>query len=116
MNGKGNGALIDMDNPSDTTGYLQVAEYGKFGSNMGLSPTYKAIAPRIGAAYQLNPKTVIRAGYGRSFDLGVFGSIFGHVGDAEPADSDQPVALLSRAVRTPPSAFTLAQWSGPALR
>ena len=26
----------------------------------------------------LNDKTVIRAGYGRSFDIGVFGSIFGH--------------------------------------
>ena len=28
--------------------------------------------------YQYDPKTVIRAGYGRSFDTGVFGSIFGH--------------------------------------
>ncbi len=45
---------------------------------MGWDPTYKAISPRIGIAYQLNPKTVIRSGYGRSFDLGVFGSIFGH--------------------------------------
>jgi len=35
-------------------------------------------APRIGLTYQLNDKTVIRAGYGRSFDIGVFGSIFGH--------------------------------------
>ena len=35
--------------------------------------------PRIGLAYQMNDKTVIRAGYGRSFDTGVFGSIFGHV-------------------------------------
>ena len=61
-----------------TTGYLQVAGYGNIGSNMGWDPSYKAISPRIGVAYQLNPKTVIRAGYGRSFDLGVFGSIFGH--------------------------------------
>ena len=30
-------------------------------------------------AYQYTEKTVIRAGYGRSFDLGVFGSTFGHV-------------------------------------
>ena len=29
--------------------------------------------------YQFDDKTVIRAGYGRSFDTGVFGSIFGHV-------------------------------------
>ena len=33
----------------------------------------------IGFAYQPNPRTVIRGGYGRSFDIGVFGSIFGHV-------------------------------------
>src|ERR1700676_2615996 len=38
----------------------------------------KQFAPRIGAAYQVNEKTVVRAGYGRSFDTGVFGSIFGH--------------------------------------
>ena len=31
-----------------------------------------------GATYQLNEKTVIRGGYGRSYDIGVFGSIFGH--------------------------------------
>ena len=36
-------------------------------------------APRVGLTYQLNDKTVIRTGYGRSFDIGVFGSVFGHV-------------------------------------
>ena len=35
-------------------------------------------APRVGATYQLNDKTVIRGGYGRSYDIGVFGSLFGH--------------------------------------
>src|SRR5207344_3448687 len=35
-------------------------------------------APRVGATYQLNEKTVIRSGYGRSYDIGVFGSLFGH--------------------------------------
>ena len=35
-------------------------------------------APRVGATYQLNEKTVIRGGYGRSYDIGVFGSLFGH--------------------------------------
>ena len=39
----------------------------------------KGFDPRIGVTYQLDDKTVIRAGYGRSFDTGVFGSIFGHV-------------------------------------
>jgi hypothetical protein len=35
-------------------------------------------APRVGATYQLNDRTVIRGGYGRSYDIGVFGSLFGH--------------------------------------
>ena len=35
-------------------------------------------APRFGAAYQVNTKTVIRAGFGWGYDLGAFGSTFGH--------------------------------------
>ncbi len=61
-------------------GYMHVAGVGGIPSDMGweISKT-KGFDPRIGATYQLDPKTVIRAGYGRSFDTGVFGSIFGHV-------------------------------------
>ena len=32
----------------------------------------------MGIAYQATPKTVIRVGYGRGYDLGIFGSVFGH--------------------------------------
>jgi hypothetical protein len=110
VNGKGNGAVMPMNSASFTNGYLQVAEYGKFGSNMGYDPTYKAISPRVGFAYQLNPKTVIRAGYGRSFDLGVFGSIFGHV-----ATQNLPI-LTNQSIAQPSGpnsfAFTLAQGPG----
>ena len=34
--------------------------------------------PSVGVTYQLNEKTVVRMGYGRSYDMGVFGSTFGH--------------------------------------
>ncbi|AXC10530.1 Oar protein [Acidisarcina polymorpha] len=78
VNGKGNGALLNFNNGT-TDGYLRVAGYGKIGSNLGWSRASYPFNPRIGVAYQLDPKTVIRSGYGRSFDLGVFGSIFGHV-------------------------------------
>lgn len=74
VNGKGNGALMNLD-----TGYINVAGYGGIGSNMGVAIAKNTYNPRLGAAYQLNSKTVIRMGYGRSFDLGVFGSVFGHV-------------------------------------
>jgi outer membrane receptor protein involved in Fe transport len=73
VNGKGNGALMNLKD-----GYLRVAGYGDIGTNMNWSLPSNAWNPRIGVAYQLDPKTVIRAGYGRSFDIGVFGSIFGH--------------------------------------
>ena len=62
-----------------STGYLQVAGYGNIGSNMNYSKPGNPWNPRIGIAYQATPTTVIRSGYGRSFDMGVFGSIFGHV-------------------------------------
>jgi hypothetical protein len=39
---------------------------------------WKNFAPRAGAAYQITPKLVARAGYGWGYDVGVFGSNFGH--------------------------------------
>ncbi len=74
VNGPGNGALMDL-----TTGYLSVAGVGGVPSDMGWKAASNAYNPRIGVAYQVTDRTVVRAGYGRSFDLGVFGSIFGHV-------------------------------------
>jgi hypothetical protein len=74
VNGKEQGSLLDMRD-----GYLHVAGVGGIGTNMNWAANMKRqFEPRIGIAYQLNEKTVIRTGYGRSFDIGVFGSIFGH--------------------------------------
>ena len=74
VNGGGNGALMDL-----STGYIHVAGTGGVKSNLDVNNAKNTYNPRLGAAYSINPKTVIRAGYGRSFDLGVFGSVFGHV-------------------------------------
>jgi len=74
VNGKGQGGFPDLN-----TGEIRVAGYGPFDTAMNVSKSWKTLAPRVGVAYQLNPKTVIRTGYGRSFDIGVFGSIFGHM-------------------------------------
>jgi hypothetical protein len=75
VNGPGNGALLNLND-----GYLHVAGIGSVPSDMGWNlPVRKMFEPRLGVAYQFDPKTVVRAGYGRSFDIGVFGSIFGHV-------------------------------------
>ena len=74
VNGKGQGGFPDLN-----TGEIRVAGFGPFNTAMSVSKTWKTLAPRLGIAYQLNDKTVIRTGYGRSFDIGVFGSIFGHM-------------------------------------
>ena len=74
VNGPGNGGFADL-----TTGNIRVAGVGPFSTAMSVKKDFNLWAPRIGFAYQANPRTVIRGGYGRSFDIGVFGSIFGHV-------------------------------------
>ena len=72
LNKAGNGGFISLD-----TGQINTAGVG----NTNLAGNVKNklnLAPRLGIAYQINSKSVIRAGYGRSYDTGVFGSVFGH--------------------------------------
>jgi hypothetical protein len=68
-----NGGWLQLD-----TGEIKVAGVNGVPLNGGVRNTYTNLAPRLGIAYQVSPRTVIRAGYGRTFDVGTFGSIFGH--------------------------------------
>lgn len=61
-----------------STGEVLIAGSPGIGLNGEVSNTFTNFAPRFGLAYQVTPATVIRVGYGRSFDVGVFGSLFGH--------------------------------------
>jgi len=74
VNAKGNGGFADLN-----AGVLKVAGYGPIGSNGNVANAWDALGPRVGLAYQYDAKTVVRLGYGRSFDIGVFGLNFGHV-------------------------------------
>src|SRR5207253_1083530 len=77
VNSKGNGGFANIvDNGG--LGGIRVAGFGPYGLNGNVDNKLTAFAPRLGVAYQLTPKTVVRAGYGRSYDIGVFGSNFGH--------------------------------------
>lgn len=73
VNAKGNGGFANLEQ-----GVIRVGGFGPYGLNGNISRYLGAFGPRIGIAYQLKPKTVVRIGYGRSFDIGVFGSNFGH--------------------------------------
>ncbi len=73
VNAKGNGG---MANPEQ--GIIRVAGYGPYSLSGNINNDYHAFAPRFGLAYSMNEKTVIRMGFGISYDIGVFGSNFGH--------------------------------------
>jgi carboxypeptidase family protein/TonB-dependent receptor-like protein len=72
VNRAGAGGFLDLD-----TGEIQVAGVG--GASLS-GPVENSLnfAPRLSLAYKATDKVVIRAGYGRSYDIGVFGSLFGH--------------------------------------
>ena len=100
VNAAQNGALLNLSD-----GYLHVAGVGGIDTSMNSEIAKKNMfAPRIGLTYQLNDKTVLRAGYGRSFDIGVFGSIFGHtVTQNLPVLANQQI----NSATTTAAAFTL---------
>lgn len=104
VNASGNGGWVQAD-----TGEVWIAGTKGIASNGNVQNSYKDFAPRLGLAYQLNPKTVVRMGYGRSFDIGTFGSIFGHT-----VTQNLPV-LANESINSPSSwqdVFSLAQGPG----
>ena len=103
LNAAGNGGFADLN-----TGEIVVAGVG--GNNLQGNIKNKVnFAPRLGVAYQINDKMVIRGGYGRSYDLGVFGTVFGHtVTQNLPVLAVQNLNAASQTARV----FNLSQ--GPA--
>ncbi len=52
-------------NPTNNT--LEIAGIGNIPMNLGVQTRYKNFAPRVGVAYRLTEKTVIRAGFGITY-------------------------------------------------
>jgi len=76
VNGKGHGGFANIVDHG--TGGIRVAGVGPYSLSGSVDNDWRAFAPRVGIAYQATAKTVVRMGYGRSYDIGVFGSNFGH--------------------------------------
>jgi hypothetical protein len=104
VNEAGNGGWLNLD-----TGEIQVGGVGDIDLAGNVENSFNW-APRVGVTYQLNERTVLRAGYGRSYDLGVFGSTFGH-------SVTQNLPVLSIQSRNAPEnferVFTLAEGPPP---
>ncbi len=102
-------ATVDGSNVDIPSPFLRVAGVGGIGLNGDIKNALNW-APRVGLSYQLTEKTVLRGGYGRSYDLGVFGSIFGHtVTQNLPVLSAQSLVAPANFA----SVFTLAQGPPP---
>lgn len=104
VNGAGKGGYVDLG-----TGEVLTAGVQGVGLDLNVQGRLSNFAPRVGLAYQATPKTVIRVGYGRGYNLGVFGSVFGH-------NVTQNLPVLGIQTNLPTNnfdtVFTLAQ--GPA--
>jgi hypothetical protein len=102
VNGKDKGGFANI-----AQGVIRVGGENGIGLNGNIDNKWSYLAPRIGVAYQLNAKTVVRMGYGRSYDMGVFGSNFGHaVTQNLPVLASQ---LVQPTVTNKFAAFTLDQ-------
>ncbi|MBV9266535.1 MAG: TonB-dependent receptor, partial [Acidobacteriaceae bacterium] len=105
VNKPGAGASPDLN-----TGQMVVFGVGGNSSHGYQDMNWTNFAPRVSLAYQLTPKTVVRAGYGWSYNLGTFGSTFGH------NVTQNPPVLIRQNINAPNNytdVFTLGQ--GPPL-
>ena len=103
VNANGNGATLNLSN-----GLMYVFGVGGVSTHGIQNMNWHEFAPRLGVAYQIDKKTVIRAGYGWSYNLGTFGSTFGHNVTQNPPVLDYQQMLPASS--TPFDAvFTLAQ-------
>lgn len=120
VNAAGNGGRVDQ-----STGEVLVAGSQGVSLNMNTHNKNLTFAPRLGIAYKVTDKTVIRVGYGRGFDLGIFGAVFGHnvtqnlpvlaAQQVNPAVSYQTVFTLAQGPPAAPNPASLlaAQPKGP---
>ena len=72
INNPGNAGFLSLE-----TGQVSTVGVGSTGLNGNVKNSVN-FAPRLALSYKVTDKLVVRAGYGRSYDIGVFGSVFGH--------------------------------------
>ena len=105
VTGAGKGGFVDVD-----TGEVLIAGSDGVGLDLNVEGTLKTLAPRLGIAYRVTDSTVVRMGYGRGYDIGIFGSVFGH-------NVTQNLPVLGIQSLQPPrnfdAVFTLAQGPAP---
>lgn len=72
-----------------------VTGLGKISSAANVETQWANISPRLGIAYQLNSKTVIRTGFGRSYWMEIFGLLFNNIANGYPTQIGQNIPQVS---------------------
>ena len=98
VTGEGGFLVPSLSNTNPATTFFSGPPAGDISVNL------KNFAPRLGLVYLINSSSVLRAGYGRSFDAGYAGDLFGI------AATQNPPVTVNQNVQ---NGFTLAQ--GPPL-
>jgi hypothetical protein len=99
---KGGIANFDFTN-TDTV----ISNYGYIGPTAGVRNNHLDFAPRVGLAYRITPKTVIRTGYARSHPIGFYGANFGAI------TNDWPNATRQNLLQSNPFEPTITFGQGP---
>lgn len=108
--GRGGFLIPDVNNSDPATTYINVSQAWDSAGNV--KNNLRNLAPRLGIAYLLNPSTVIRAGYGRSFDTGYAGDLFGIAATQNPPVTvDQNIQAGGFNLKDGPPAFVFPSQS-----
>lgn len=90
-----------------TTNTVFIPGVGGVSQSGGVKTQYNNFSPRLGIAYSLNPKTIVRTGWGRSYFPGTFGWTFNTLAaDVYPSIVNQDLVSSS--------SFFPVQFSGTA--
>jgi len=102
-----------------TTNTIIIAGVGGNSKSAGIETQWKNFSPRLSIAYQLDQKTVVRTGFGRSFFQEIFGATFNYTTFGYPSlitqqvQQDNPFTpVFSLAQGPPPVVFPEIPASG----
>ncbi|MEJ7607253.1 MAG: carboxypeptidase regulatory-like domain-containing protein [Bryobacteraceae bacterium] len=97
---EGQGSRYDV-----TTNSVILAGVGENSKSANVKTQWANLSPRLAIAYQFNPKTVVRTGWGRSYFQEIFGNTFNNTANNYPT-------LITQTVQQPnlyTPVFTLAE-------
>jgi hypothetical protein len=102
-----NGQMVNLDVTPDFTGAVPVMS-GESGIYTGAFPAalvygdYNNIAPRVGLAWRMSPRTVVRGGYSIGFNNGAYSSI------ARQLTAQPPFAVTNTALGSASESLTMS--------